>query len=124
MDQAKRRTVRILDKDYQVNCPEGQEEALRQAAYYLDRKMRDIRQTGRVIGGERIAIMAGLNIAHELVGLQSGDTSYQAHNFEDRIQSLQQKIDGALSDVALHSKRDEKALEDALSFEAECVETE
>jgi len=59
-------TVTILDKDYQVACPPDQERELVSAARHLDEAMRDIRATGKVIGLERVAIMAALNMSHEL----------------------------------------------------------
>lgn len=58
--------IRILDKDYQVHCPPEQQEALLGAARDLDQRMRDIRRSGNVIGLERIAVMAALNLAYEL----------------------------------------------------------
>lgn len=64
--------VTLLDKDYQVACPKGQQEALQQSANYLDSQMRNIRANGKVIGLERIAVMAALNISNEL--LQSAVT--------------------------------------------------
>jgi len=60
-------TVKILDKDYQVACPEEQESELVVSAKYLDKQMRSIRETGKVIGLERIAVMAALNISYELL---------------------------------------------------------
>ena len=59
--------VFILDKSYRINCPENEQESLRASAQYLDRKMRDIRGGGKVIGLERIAVIAALNITHELL---------------------------------------------------------
>lgn len=67
--------VKILGKDYQVACPPGQQEALRESASYLDEQMGNIRQNGKVIGLERIAVMAALNISYEL--LQSDDKPSQ-----------------------------------------------
>lgn len=63
--------VHILDKDYQVVCPQKQREALIQAAAELDKRMKAIRQTGTVIGVERIAVMAALNLAHEVIDADS-----------------------------------------------------
>ncbi len=60
--------VFILDKSYRINCPENEQESLRASAQYLDRKMREIRSSGKIIGLERIAVIAALNIAHELLG--------------------------------------------------------
>lgn len=59
--------VFILDKSYRINCPEGEQDSLRSSAQYLDRKMREIRSGGKVIGLERIAVIAALNITHELL---------------------------------------------------------
>ena len=59
--------VFIVDKCYRINCPENEQESLRASAQYLDRKMRDIRGAGKVIGLERIAVIAALNITHELL---------------------------------------------------------
>lgn len=60
-------TVRILDKEFLVACPQEQQEALLRAARHLDGKMREIRFSGKVFGTERIAVMAALNISHELL---------------------------------------------------------
>lgn len=59
--------VFILDKSYRINCPESEQESLRASAQYLDRKMREIRSSGKVLGLERIAVIAALNISHELL---------------------------------------------------------
>ncbi len=59
--------VRILDKEYLVACPEDEQQALQQAARHLDARMREIRNAGRIVGVDRIAVMAALNIAHELL---------------------------------------------------------
>jgi cell division protein ZapA len=59
--------IHILGRAYKVACSREEESALTAAAEYLDEKMRAIRDTSKVIGAERIAIMAGLNLAHELL---------------------------------------------------------
>ena len=89
--------VRILEKEYRVGCPEGEQEALLAAARLLDRKMREIRDGGRVIGTDRIAVMAALNIAHELLDRERV-SDHTAQTVGRRIRSLQEKID-----LALHS---------------------
>ena len=63
-------SIRILDKEYQVHCPPEQQEALLSAAHGLDLRMRDIRRSGNVIGLERIAVMAALNLSYELMQAQ------------------------------------------------------
>ena len=60
-------SVHILGKDYQVACPSEERDALLNAAIELDRRMKAIRQTGSVIGVERIAVMAALNLTHEVL---------------------------------------------------------
>jgi len=67
MGQPNTVTVKILDKEYKVACPEEQEAELVVSAKYLDKQMRSIRDTGKVIGLERIAVMAALNLSHELL---------------------------------------------------------
>lgn len=64
--------VRILDKEYQVACPPEQQAELLMSAKHLDQQMRAIRETGKVIGLERIAVMAALNISHELLRARNG----------------------------------------------------
>lgn len=87
--------VRILEKDYMVACPEEQRDALRESAHYLDRKMRQIRESGKVIGLDRVAVMAALNITHEM--LQERALSIHSdRSVTERIRSLQQKIENAL----------------------------
>ncbi|HHQ41848.1 MAG TPA: cell division protein ZapA, partial [Chromatiales bacterium] len=62
-------TVRILDREYRVACPPGEREDLMASARHLDQLMREIRDSGKVIGLDRIAVMAALNMAHELLEL-------------------------------------------------------
>jgi cell division protein ZapA len=62
--------VSIMGKDYPVGCPEGQEEQLLASARYVNEKMQRIRAGSRSVGLDRIAVMAALNIAHELMQLQ------------------------------------------------------
>jgi cell division protein ZapA len=89
--------VKILDREFQVACPRDQEQALRDAARYLDAQMRKIRQTGRVIGVERVATMAALNIANELLTLRNSDSGHDRALFSERLKNLQARIDGALA---------------------------
>lgn len=70
--------VSILGKEYQVACPAQQHAELLLSARYLDEQMRAIRATGKVIGLERIAVMAALNIAHELLRARNAAPADQA----------------------------------------------
>lgn len=90
-------TIRLLDKDYQVNCPPGERDALLQSALLLDQRMREIRKAGNVIGLERIAVMTALNLSHELLGLQAR-TARDALD-GDRLQRLHGKLRAALEDM-------------------------
>lgn len=85
-------TVTILDREYRVACPVGQEDELHNAARTLNSKMREIRENGRVIGIERIAVMAALNLTHEL--LQSKPVDDQENAV---IERLTEKLDAALT---------------------------
>jgi len=60
-------SIHILDKEYLVACPEDERQDLLASADYLDKKMREIRDSGKVVGQDRLAVMAALNIAHELL---------------------------------------------------------
>lgn len=86
--------VFILDKSYRINCPESEQENLRSAAQYLDRKMREIRGGSKVIGLERVAVIAALNITHEMQ-TASRQVSSQSSN-QDGLAKLIAKLDSAL----------------------------
>lgn len=88
--------VRILDKDYLVACPEEEREALEFTARYLDQKMREIRDSGKVVGAERIAVMAALNITHDMLQHRSLRES-EGQSMSARIRALQDKIEVALN---------------------------
>ena len=88
-------TVRILDKDFQVACPEAEQAALLNAAQLLDTRMREIRDSGRVIGLDRMALMVALNLAHELLQSQAAHDDAQQHTAQ-RIKTLQGRIDTAV----------------------------
>ena len=66
-DRISRVSVRLLDREYQVACPMDERSDLLDSAEYLDGKMREIRDTGKVVGLDRIAVIAALNIANELI---------------------------------------------------------
>ncbi len=90
-------TVKILDKDYQIACPEGEREALQEAARQLHGRMKQIRDSGKVVGVDRIAVMAGLNISHELLEQRAG-RGEGAEQLSERIRMLQEKVERALAD--------------------------
>lgn len=89
-------TVKILEKEYQVACPAEQEAELMVSAKYLDKQMRGIRETGKVIGLERIAVMAALNISYELLQASEHGESGEEANSEGSVNHLNRKLDDAL----------------------------
>ena len=89
--------IKILDRDLRVSCPEDEREELLDAVAYLDRKMREIRDTGKVASVERIAIMAALNIAHELLTTRLGQ-GFDMAEFKRRMEAMQATIDGTLAE--------------------------
>ena len=88
-------TIHILDKEYMIACDENERHDLQRSADYLDDKMREIRDSGKIIGTDRIAVMAALNISHELL-TKDGSKSKTNFSVNTRIRSLQEKIDDAL----------------------------
>jgi cell division protein ZapA len=96
MSDVKGIDVSIMGREFRVACPEDEQEELLSAVSYLDRKMREIRDSGKVIGVERIAIMAALNIAHELLTTRTG--GFDIGDFKRRIGSMQEQLDQALLD--------------------------
>ncbi len=88
--------ITILDKEYLIACTGEEEIALQASARYLDRKMREIRDRGNVVGADRIAVMAALNMAHDLLESKT-DNDTLNHSMGDRIRSIQDKIEQALN---------------------------
>lgn len=88
--------VTIMGRELRVVCPAGEEKTLSRAAEYLDQKMHEVRDGGGVIGIDRIAIMAALNIAHELLTtpVDGGDFDFGA--LKRRIAAMQETIDQAM----------------------------
>ena len=90
-------TISIMNKEFQVACPEGEEEALQRAARYLSEQMQEIRQSGKAVGMDRIAIMTALNMSHELLSGQS-----KVHTSQDyaklRIRALNDRLENAIAD--------------------------
>ena len=87
-------SVRILDKEYQVACPASERTGLLDSAEILDAKMREIQNAGRVVGLDRIAVMAALNMANDLLRAEArdreldGDVSNRLKDISDRVDSI------------------------------------
>jgi cell division protein ZapA len=88
--------VNLLGRTYRVACEEGERESLMQAVAYLDAKMNEIRKAGKVVGAERIAVMAALNVAHELLSVRLGG-GFDLGQAKRRINAIESKIDAAIA---------------------------
>ena len=89
-------SVRILDKEFMIACPYEQRSALLDSAQYLDTKMREVRDTGKVVGLDRIAVIAALNLADELLRAQTREQQLEAE-MGGRVRALRERIDGAVA---------------------------
>lgn len=88
--------VTIMGREFRIACPDHEQQALLEAVDYLDKRMREIRDSGKVIGIERIAIMAALNITHDF--LRKSGESLEPHQIRRRISDMQTQIDVAMAD--------------------------
>ena len=89
-------TITILDKEYMVSCPEEEREDLLLSAKYLDQRMKDTRDNGKVLGAERMAVMTALNIVNDFLR-QQREKEQVEQTVNDCVRTLQSKIDRALS---------------------------
>ena len=89
--------IKIMDKDYRVACPQDQQSSLQDSARFLNDRLTDIKNKGAIIGTERIAIMAALNLAHELLG--SHESVNEFNDIDARMANIQKKIDIALREI-------------------------
>ncbi len=88
-------SVSILDREYQFACKAEERKALKEAAIFLDERMRSIKGAGRLMTLERIAVMTALNLSDELLKLQKNET-YRQEKVDGRIRMLADKLDDAL----------------------------
>jgi len=93
---AKTIEVTLLGRAYRVACDDGERDALLQAVAYLDAKMGEIRKGGKVMGTERIAVMAALNVAHELLSVRLG-TGFDIGKAKRRLTALESQLDSAIA---------------------------
>jgi cell division protein ZapA len=88
--------VTVLDRTLKIACKEDEKADLLNAVEYLDAKMREIKANSKVLSVERVAIMAALNIAHELLSAQRA-SGFDSEAFERRMKSMAEAIDEAMS---------------------------
>jgi cell division protein ZapA len=96
MSAAKSVDVQIMGREFTVSCTDDERQGLLDAVNYLDKKMRDIRDSGKVVGVERIAIMAALNLSHEVLNTKSGDIDIG--DYKRRINAMQNQIDDVIAE--------------------------
>jgi cell division protein ZapA len=89
-------SVRILDKEYQVACPAEERTDLLDSAEILNNKMREIRDSGRIVGLDRIAVMAALNMANDLLHAKVRDQQMEG-DFSQRLKLISDRVETALS---------------------------
>ena len=88
--------VSILGREFFVGCKESECDSLENAATYLDKQMREVQSTGKLIGVDRCAIMAALNISHEFLELRRKGT--ESADVKTRVRSLQKKIEDVMQE--------------------------
>ncbi len=91
--------VQLLDKPYRISCPQDEQDVLRASAAYVDKKMREVRGQGRILGLERIAVIVALNLSRELLALQQNQR--QSLIPEDSLERMMARMEQALAAVQL-----------------------
>ncbi len=95
MTDAQPINISILDKDYKVACPPGEQSALLESAKFLDSKMREVRDSGNIVGSERIAVITALNMANDLLKSSHVDKAI-GEELPPRLKDLENKISRVL----------------------------
>jgi cell division protein ZapA len=94
-DRVTRVSVRLLDREYQVACPADERSDLLDSAEYLDTKMREVRDGGKVVGLDRIAVISALNLANELIKLRRNGSVVDS-DLGSKIRTLRERVESAL----------------------------
>lgn len=94
---AKGLQINIMGREFRVACPDNEQKGLLEAVDYLNKKMNEIRDAGKIVGLERIAIMAALNIAHELLSTKVGG-GFDIAEVKRRMAHMETVLDQALDD--------------------------
>lgn len=98
MSEIKQLDVSIMGREFRVGCPSDEEATLLQAVDLLNEKMLEIRATGKVVGLEKIAILAALNISHEFLQVQVGGGDFDIAAIQRRIKNMNAAVDAALQE--------------------------
>ena len=89
--------ISIMGRDFSVACPPHEQEDLLEAARFLDKNMKEIQKSGKIIGAERCAVMAALNITNDLLKLQKATAGQE--KVQEKLAHLQSRIDEALQEA-------------------------
>lgn len=95
-DKVARVSVRILDKDYVIACPPEERAELLESVEVLNGKMREIRDAGKIVGHDRIAVIAALNLTQDMLRLRSRDRRVEGE-FGGRVRALRERVDSVLA---------------------------
>jgi cell division protein ZapA len=95
-DRVTRVSVRLLDREYQVACPAEERSDLLDSAEYLDSKMREVRDSGKVVGLDRIAVISALNLANELIKLRRNGSTVDSE-LGTKLRTLRERVESALA---------------------------
>lgn len=98
MSEIKQLDVNIMGREFRVGCPADEEATLLQAVEMLNQKMQEIRSTGKVVGIEKIAIMAALNVCHEFLQVRVGGGDIDIGLLQRRIKNMDEMVDAALQE--------------------------
>jgi cell division protein ZapA len=94
-DSSRPLSVRILEKEYFVACPNDERTELLDSAELLNTRMKEIRDSGKIVGLDRIAVMAALNLAHEIIKLRARDHGTEQETTH-RLRNLRERVEAAL----------------------------
>ena len=94
-DRVTRVSVRLLDREYQVACPAEERSDLLDSAEYLDTKMREVRDSGKVVGLDRIAVISALNLANELIKMRRNGSAVDT-DVGAKLRTLRERVESAL----------------------------
>ena len=99
MNKAEPLTIKIMEKEYRIACPEEEKDNLRASADLLNEKLNEIKKQGSVIGSERIAIMTALNMSHEILHSQS--ITSERNELDERLETLSERITKSMRNIQL-----------------------
>jgi len=95
--EAKGLQINVMGREFRVACPDNEQKGLLEAVDYLNKKMNEIRDAGKIVGLERIAIMAALNIAHELLSTKVGG-GFDIAEIKRRMAHMETVLDQVMAD--------------------------